>query len=111
MCNEAVWGDMGLETLKSRRDRVKLKCWYKVCRLLDNRYPKQLFSQECEIKPRKGRQRKIWSRTIDYIFHSLFLESLDDIHGGNSSLKSFMACVEDDLRKREAEEFGEGLDG
>ena len=24
MCNEAVWGDMGLETLKSRRDRAKL---------------------------------------------------------------------------------------
>ena len=28
-CNEAVWGDMGLETLKSRRDRAKLKWWYK----------------------------------------------------------------------------------
>ena len=27
MCNEAVWGDMGLETLKSRRDRAKLKWW------------------------------------------------------------------------------------
>ena len=24
-CNEAVWGDMGLE---SRRDRAKLKWWY-----------------------------------------------------------------------------------
>ena len=35
-CNEAVWGDMGLETLKSRRDRAKLKWWYKVCRLPDN---------------------------------------------------------------------------
>ena len=28
-CNEAVRGDMGLETLKSRRDRAKLKWWYK----------------------------------------------------------------------------------
>ena len=35
-CNEA---DLGLETLKSRRDRAKLKWWYKVCRLPDNRYP------------------------------------------------------------------------
>ena len=42
-CNEAVWGDMGLETFKSRRDRAKLKWWYKVCRLPDNRYPKQLL--------------------------------------------------------------------
>ena len=112
-CNEAVWGDMGLETLKSRRDRAKLRWWYKVCRLPDNRYPKQLLSQEWEIKPRKGRQRKTWSRTIDDIFQSLSLdkgEILDDMHEGNSSLKSFMACIEDDLREREAEEFGKGLD-
>ena len=27
-CNEAVRGDMGLETLKSRRDKAKLKWWY-----------------------------------------------------------------------------------
>ena len=112
-CNEAVWGDMGLETLKSRRDRAKLKWWYKVCRLLDNRYSKQLLSQEWEIKPCKGRQRKTWSRTIDDIFHSLSLdkgEILDDIHEGNSSLKSFMASIEDALGEREAEEFRKGLD-
>ena len=70
-CNEAVWGDMGLETLKSRRDRAKLKGWYKVCRLPDNKYPKQLLSQKWEIKPRKVRQRKTWNRII---FHSLSLD-------------------------------------
>ena len=32
------------------------------------------------------------------------------MHEGNSSLKSFMVCIEDDLREREAEEFGKGLD-
>ena len=29
-CNEEVRGDMGLESLKTRRDRCKLKWWYKV---------------------------------------------------------------------------------
>ena len=29
-CNEAVRGDMGLETHKSRRKRAKLKWWYKL---------------------------------------------------------------------------------
>ena len=99
---------MKLETLKSRRDRAKLKWWYKVYRLLDNRCPKQLLGQEWEIKPCKGRQRKTWSRTIDDIYHSLSLdkgEILDDMNEGNSSLKSFMACVEDDIREREAEEY------
>ena len=45
-CNEAVRGDMGLETLKSRRDKAKLKQWYKLATLPKDRYPKQLFSQE-----------------------------------------------------------------
>ena len=60
-------------------------------------------SQEWEIKPHKCRQRKTWSRTIDDIFHSLSLDNDDDMHEGNSSLKSFTACIEDDLREREAE--------
>ena len=29
-CNEAVRGDVGLDTLQSRRDRAKLKWWYKL---------------------------------------------------------------------------------
>ena len=32
------------------------------------------------------------------------------MHEGNSSLKSLTACIEDDLREREAEEFRTGLD-
>ena len=28
-CNEAVRGDMGLDTLQERRDKYKLKWWYK----------------------------------------------------------------------------------
>ena len=68
-------------------ERFDLKWWYKVCRLPDNRYSKQLLSQEWEIKPRKGRQRKTWNRTIDDIFYSLSLdkgEILDHIEKGNS---------------------------
>ena len=49
---------MGLETLKSRRDKAKLKCWYKLATMPQDRYPKQLFSQEWNVKPRRGRQRE-----------------------------------------------------
>ena len=31
----------------------------------ENRYPKQLFIQEWNIKPRRGRQRKTWGRVVD----------------------------------------------
>ena len=50
---------MGLDTLQSRRDRAKLKLWYKLATLPEDRYPKQLFNQELNIKPRRGRQRKV----------------------------------------------------
>ena len=48
--------------------------------------------------------------TIDDIFHSLSLDKGELLDEVNSSLKSFKACVEHDLREREAEEFGKGLD-
>ena len=52
-CNEAVRGDMGLETLQRRRDRAKLKWWYRLATFSEDRYPKQLFNQEWNIKPRR----------------------------------------------------------
>ena len=57
-CNEAFRGDMGLDTLQSRRDGTKLKWWYKLATLPEDRYPKQLLNQERNIKPRRGRRGK-----------------------------------------------------
>ena len=96
-CNEAVRGDMGLATLQSRRDRAKLKLWYKLATLPEDRYPKQLFKQEWNIKSHRGRQRKVWRRMVDDLFKSLDIDKsewLEDIKHGDSSSASFMACVE-----------------
>ena len=47
-CNEAVRGDMGLETLKSRRDKA---WWYKLaCIYASKEVPKQHFNQEWKLK-------------------------------------------------------------
>ena len=111
-CNEAVRGDMGLETLKSHRDRAKLKWWYKLATMPDNRYAKQLFSQEWNVKPRRGRQRKMWDRVVDDIFTSLGSnkdEWLEVIKKEESSLASFMACIDECIREREYSVFEEGL--
>ena len=61
-CNEAVRGDMGLETLKSRRDKARLKWWYKLATIQQDRYPTRLFSQEWNIKPHRGRnaEKDLW---------------------------------------------------
>ena len=111
-CNEAVRGDMGLETLKSRRDKAKLKWWYKLATMPQDRYPKQLFSQEWNVKPRRGRQRKTWGKVIDDIFLSLGLDKcewLEDIEREDSSLAAFMSCVEECISERECRKFEEGL--
>ena len=70
-CNEAVRGDMGLETLQGRRDKSKLKVWYKLASMSEDRYPRRVFCQDWDAKPRKGRQRKVWSRLVDNLFGSL----------------------------------------
>ena len=71
--NEAVRVDTGLEPLRDRRDRAKLK-WYKLASMPEERYPKQLFGQEWESKLRRGRQRKAWGRVVDELLMSLGLD-------------------------------------
>ena len=58
------------------------------------------------------RQRKVWSRLVDNLFGSLDLDKaewLDEIEKGDSSLKAFLAMVEESIGEREREKFVEGL--
>ena len=66
-CNEAVRGDMCLETLQGRRNRSKLKLWYKLASMSEDRYSRRVFSQDWDAKTCRGRQRKVWSRLVDDI--------------------------------------------
>ena len=97
MCNEAVRRDMDIDTLRSHRDKAKLTWWYKLASMPENRYPKQLFSQEWNIKPRRGRQRKTWGRVVDDLFIALGIDKGEYLHelegGGDSLAASFMASV------------------
>ena len=54
----AVRGDLGIDTLQGRRDKAKLKWWYKLVTMPKDRYPKKVFSQDWNIKPHRSRQRK-----------------------------------------------------
>ena len=79
----------------------------------EDRLPKQLFSQEWNIKQRRGKQRKTWGKVIDDLFVSLGLdiaEWLEDIQRGESSLASYLACIEECISKRECRKFEEGLE-
>ena len=95
---------MGLETLKSRRDRAKLKWWYKLATMPEDRFPKQLFSQEWDQKRVEVDKGKRGVRVIDDLFVSLGLdkaEGLEDIERGESSLATYLACIDECISERE----------
>ena len=101
-----------MRQLEGNRDKAKLKWWYKLATLPDDRYPKQLFNQQKNIKPRRGRKRKVWGRMVDDLFKFLDIakgEWLDDIKRGDSSSESFLACVEECISERESWRFEEEL--
>jgi len=79
-CNEAVRGDMGLETLTSRKDKAKLKWWYKLASMSAERYPRWLFHQEWKVKPRRGRQRKPWNKYM-YMYMYVHVGELFEVLG------------------------------
>ena len=110
-CNEAVRGDMGLDSLQGRRDKAKLKWWYKVATVPEHRYSRKLFVQEWNVKPRRGRQRKYWCKVVDHLFSSLGLDKaewLEDIRKGSCSLKSFLGVAGEGIDERESGKFEEG---
>ena len=83
-CNKAVRGDMGLDLLSSRWDRAKLTWWHKLC---GDWYPRLLFDLVWEVKPCRGRQRKMWGKRVDDIVEALLSdkeELLEDIQKGKS---------------------------
>ena len=58
--NEPVRTDLGLETLKYRRDFHKLKWYCKVTRMSDERLPFKLLSNEWNKVKSKGCHQKFW---------------------------------------------------
>ena len=68
---------MGLDSLQGRRDKAKLKWWYKVATMPEHRYSSKLFVQEWNVKPRRGRQRKFWCKVVDTLFSSLGLDKAE----------------------------------
>ena len=55
---------MCLDSLSSRRDRSGGN---NLCTMKGDKYPRQLFDQVWEVKPRRGRHRKMWGKRVDDI--------------------------------------------
>ena len=107
-CNEAVRGDMGLESLKARRDRCKIKWWCKVNNLDDERYPRLLLDNEWEVKPCRGRQKKTWRKLISDLLLQLNIDS-QEILAEDYNVNLFLVTVDNALRNRKYKDFNDGL--
>ena len=62
-----------------------------------SRYPKQLFQEEWNMKPCRGRQRKVWKRIVYDIFESLELDKgewVESISKDETSINEFLALVD-----------------
>ena len=105
-------GRYGPGVLQRRRDKHKLSWWYKVVNMPLSRYPKQLFQEEWNIKPSPGRQRKLWKRVVDDIFESLELDKgewVESISEGETSIKEFLALVDESIKESNRCQFLKGL--
>ena len=53
------------------------------------------MDQVWEVKPRRGRQRKMWGKRVDDIFEALLLDKEELLEDIQNSSKSFLACVDE----------------
>ena len=68
-----------------------------------------MFSPDWDAKPRRGRQRKVWSRLVDNLFGSLDLDKAEWLDEIEKREKAFLAMVEESIGERERKKFVEGL--
>ena len=64
------------------------------------------------LKPKRGRQRKMWNRIVEDLFVSLGLDKeewFQRIEEGDSSMKEFLCFVGESIEERENKKFEEGL--
>ena len=94
-CDEPVRADLGLESLKCRRDFRKLRWYRKIMCMNNKRLPIKLLSNEWEIVRCKGRPRKSWLAKLDVLKKELDLQDkvLD------------IKVIKEALAKRECEQF------
>ena len=94
-CDEPVHADLGLETLKRRRDFRKLKWYRKIMRMNEERLPRKLLSNEWDKAKTKGRPKKCWLAQVQSLRKELNLP--------DKALE--VKQIKEALYKRECEEF------
>ena len=65
-CEESVRADLGLKTLRNRRNFRKLKWYCKFMSMNDERLPFKLLTTKWDKVKCKGRPRKSWLAQVEF---------------------------------------------
>ena len=98
-CNEAVWGDLGVEPLALRRTKSKVVWYSKLLRKDKNSYCRQIFDKEWGKCKLRGRRRKQWKKCVMDIISDMKLtvSSLDSKEALTNIDKVYMDYVTSNL--------------
>ena len=97
-CNEAVWGDLGVEPLALRRAKSKVLWYSKFLGKDKNSYSRQVFDKEWGKCKLRGRRRKQWKKCVmDIGDMRLTVSSLDSKEALTNIDKVYMDYVTSNL--------------
>ena len=98
-CNEAVWGDLGVEPLALKRTKSKVVWYSKLLGKDKNSYCRQIFDKEWGKCKLRGRRRKQWKKCVMDIISDMRLtvSSLDSKEALTNIDKVYMDYVTSNL--------------
>ena len=72
--NEAVLGDLGWTTIKSKLDTMKLKYYQRICKMNRSRWTKVVFEMIDSLNEINGQSKSTWIKSIDEISTEVNIE-------------------------------------
>ena len=112
---EVIQGELGLETLSSRRILIRLRFWYKIINMNTERLIYKIYKKRREEFIRgKKKDKKNWCYWTWHYLQQLHLdhfwesENLEELGVGMG--KNFDKLVKEALKKKEEEEWRERMD-
>ena len=103
---EVIWGDLGLEPLKVRREIGKLKEWGKMCAMGEERLEKVVWNLRCRFP---GRRRSWDSVTWECIQKYDLREEADLLMGGELELGEWEIAVRRKCKEGVVKAWREGV--
>lgn len=105
-CNEAITGELGWMSMKSRRDVARLRFWWKLVNLKDDKLLKQVYSV---CKPVLENDRSSWFYGIRELLKELKLAHVWTSEA-TGSRKDWLVLVNGCIKRREKDSWMSGME-